>query len=336
MILFLVGILCLGGVGFGATAQSEPSLSEPVFVLLYHPDEENFASVFRDHLTWLKQNGYQTISSESLLLYLEGEAVSLPTKPILLTFDDGTIENYKIVYPMLEEFGYTGISFVLTDPDFTFYSKQFWWREVDRSGILNIENHSDSHGLVWVSPVIRDFYPGENVDDYYLIKGLDSRLGAPIYEYSYELVNNRYLPDKRIANLCVYYVAQHGGEDFFKREGWKEELFQVVEDFRNRNQERGSYETEEQKNLMFRTELYQSKKIIELTIGHRKQVEFFAYPWGAYNEELILELEKYGYHGAFTTDEGGNFPGDDPFRIKRFVVTSDMTVEDLSDILKSE
>ena len=232
MILFLLGILCLGGEGFGATSQSEPSLAEPVFVLLYHPQEENFGSAFRDHLTWLKQNGYQTISPESLLRYLEGEAVSLPTKPILLTFDDGTIENYEVVYPMLEEFGYTGISFVLTDPDFTLYSKKFWWREVDKSGILKIENHSDTHSYIWISPQIVDFF-SEEEDDYYLIKGRDSRLGAPIYEFDYELVSDRYFPDRRIANLCVRYVAQNGGKDFFKKEGWEEELLQVVEDFRN-------------------------------------------------------------------------------------------------------
>jgi peptidoglycan/xylan/chitin deacetylase (PgdA/CDA1 family) len=335
ILLCVIGILCLGAKGFSAALQSAPTLAEPVFVLLYHPWEENFGSTFRDHLTWLQQNGYQTIPPEKLMSYLEGEEVSLPAKPILLTFDDGTIENYEVVYPMLEEFGYTGISFVITGPEFTSHSNKFWWRKVDRSGILKIESHSRSHGLIWTSPRIIDFFLEEE-DDYFLIKGLDSRLGAPIYEYDDELVNDRYFPDRRIADLCVRYVAQNGGKEFFKKEGWDEELLQVVGDFRNSHQDRGSYEKEARKNVRLRIELYRSKRIIEETIGHGKEVEFFAYPWGAYNAELILEVKKYGYRGAFTTDEGGNFPGDDPFKIKRFVITSDMTVEDLSDLLNSQ
>ena len=335
MMLCVIGVLCLGGEGIIATSQSEPILSEPVFVLLYHPSEMNFESAFREHLTWLQQNGYQPISQETLIDYLEGKPASIPSRPILLTFDDGTIENFNIVYPTLQEFSYTGVSFVITSTDFTFYSQKVWWREVDRSGILKIESHSHSHSLIWIGPQIIDFFSGEE-DDYYLIKGRDSRLGAPIYEFDYELISHRYLPDKRIADLCVRYVAQNGGADFFKKANWENELSQVVEDFRNRFQERNSYEKEVQKKLRFQTELYQSKKIIERTIGRGKQVKFFAYPWGAYDIDLIDQLKRYGYRGAFTTDSGGNFPGDDPFKIKRVIITSEMTVEDLANILKTE
>ena len=332
MLLCVLGIMCLAGAGIAATLQGGPSLSAPVFVLLYHPDEVNFESTFRDHLAWLKQNGYQTISPETLIDYLDGKVASLPSKPILLTFDDGTIENFSIVYPVLQEFGYTGVSFVITSSDFTSYSQKAWWRTVDRSGILEIESHSHSHGLVWTGPEIVDFFSGEE-DDYYLIKGRDSRLGAPIYQFDYELISNRYLPDKRIADLCVRYVAQNGGTDFFKKANWENELLLVVENFRNHYQERGSYEQESQRMLRLRTELYRSKKFIELTIGRGKEVEYFAYPWGVYDEELILQLKSYGYRGAFTTDGGGNLPGDDPFKIKRSIITSTMTVEDLAAIL---
>lgn len=336
-IAFTLSIIAFRGrVLASSPLRNDSPFKSPIFVLLYHPSEERFEATFRDHLKWLKQNGYQTIHLEALVDYLEGCETFLPPKPILLTFDDGTIENYEIVYPMLEEFGYTGISFVLTNPSFTHFSKKSWWREVDQSGILDIENHSHSHGLIWTGPQIFDFFSGEDPESYYLIRAVDWRLGAPIYEYDYELISPRYFPDRRVANLCVNYVAQNGGQDFFMREGWKEELLQVVEDFRSHHKDRGSYETEVQRNLRIRTEVYRSKKIIEMTIGRGKQVEFFAYPWGAYDEELILQLKSYGYWGAFTTDWGGNFAGDDPFKIKRLVITSEMTVEDLSDILESE
>jgi len=308
----------------------------PIFVLLYHPWEEGFETAFRNHLDWLKQNGYQTIPLEALIDYLEGREAFLPPKPILLTFDDGTIENYNIVYPILQEFGFIGIAFVITGSFFTPDSQKFWWKEVDRSGILEVESHTRTHSLIWISPHIIDFYSGEDSEYYYLIKGKDWRLGAPIYEFGYELVNDRYLPDRRITNLCVEYIVQNGGEAFFKREDWRDELLKVVDNFRGRYREKGSYETEVQKDRRHRIELLQSKRTIERTIGRGETVEFFAYPWGVYDEELILQLKRYGYRGAFTTDWGGNFPGDDPFKIKRFVITSEMTVEDLSNILESE
>ncbi len=337
-ILPFVIILTIGSFGGERTqaiGQDSSPFSGPVYVLLYHPWEVGFGPAFSDHLNWLKQNGYQPISPETLIDYLEGKQASIPSGSILLTFDDGTIENFNMVYPALQEFGYTGVSFVITSNDFTFYSQKVWWREVDRSGILKIESHSHSHALIWIGPQIIDFFSGEE-DDYYLIKGRDSRLGAPIYEFEYELISHRYLPDKRIADLCVRYVAQNGGADFFKKANWENELSQVVEDFRSRFQERNSYEKEVQKKLRLQTELYQSKKIIERTIGRGKQVKFFAYPWGAYDIDLIDQLKRYGYRGAFTTDSGGNSPGDDPFKIKRVIITSEMTVEDLANILKTE
>lgn len=253
----------------------------PIYVLLYYPQEEGFESAFRGHLTWLKRNGYETISLEIWIEYMEGKTASLPPKPILLTFDDGTIENYEIVYPLLEEFGYTGVGFVITSPFFIQFSKKFWWKEVDRSGILKMESHSRSHSLIWVSPEIVDFYTGEDPGDYFLIKKLDMRLGAPIYDYDYELVNDWYQPDKRVANFCVNYVAQNGREEFFKKEGWREELWQLVENFRNDHPNKDSYENERKKEARLKKEIFQSKKAIEQSIGRGKEGTIFAYPWGA-------------------------------------------------------
>ena len=333
-VILLILVPGLSGVQ-RASLHAQP-FSGPIFVLLYHPWEEGFQSAFRGHLDWLKQNHYQTISLETLIQYLKGEEVPLPMNPILLTFDDGTIENYKIVYPMLQEFDFIGTAFVITGFPFTGSSNRFWWREVDRSNLLEIENHSRSHRYIWISPRIVDFYSGEDPGDYWLIRGMDWRLGAPIYEFGYELIYDQYLPDRRIADLCVNYVKQKGGQDFFNRAEWKEELLQKVEDFRKEHQGHGRYEMEVQRNRRIKTEIGLSKRVIEQTIGRGKEVKFFAYPWGAYDESLIIQLKQEGYQGGLTVDFGGNFPGDDPFKIRRIIVTSEMTVEDLKDLIKKE
>jgi peptidoglycan/xylan/chitin deacetylase (PgdA/CDA1 family) len=321
--------------GQKVSSYADSSFQRPIFVLLYHPWEEGFEDAFREHCGWLHQMGFETISIEMLIDYMEGKKTVLPSQPLLLTFDDGTIENHEIVYPILQEFGYQGTAFVMTGPPFFQSTDRLWWKEVDRSKILRIENHSHTHSLIFTGPRIIDFYSGENFEDYYLIKGMDWRLGAPIYELDAELVQNRYYPDRRLTDRCAGYVAQNGGEAFFKRDGWREELYQVVENFRSSMTEKGRYEGEVQKGFRIQREIFHSKRVIEHAIGSGKKVEYFAYPWGIYDDGLISQL-KNGYRGAFTSAWGGNFPGDDPFRIKRVVVTSGMSVEDLAILLQVE
>jgi peptidoglycan/xylan/chitin deacetylase (PgdA/CDA1 family) len=305
-----------------------------VYVLLFHPWEKGFERSFKITLSWLKKNRYHTVDPETLVDFLEEQEVHLPSKPILLTFDDGTLETYQIVYPMLKKFGFQGIAFVITTPHLIDDFKRSWWTEVDQSGWLRIESHSHSHSLIFRGQRIIDFYTGKEWNDSFLIKRMDRRLGAPIYHYGYELVHRRYYPEKDISDLCVSYVTQHGGLDFFKEKNWKKELLSIVHQYRKYRKVIGFYEKRQGWRTRIGIEVHRSKKMIEQTIGRGKEVRFFAYPWGAYNKELIGQMKKAGYRGAFTSERGANHPGDDPFKIKRTTITSEMIEKDRVNILK--
>ena len=86
----------------------------PLYVLSYHPWPDGFQEYFSTQLNWLKDHGFETISLEALVSYLRGEEVSIPERPIAMTFDDGTIENFTIVCPLFKKFGYSGTVFALT------------------------------------------------------------------------------------------------------------------------------------------------------------------------------------------------------------------------------
>jgi peptidoglycan/xylan/chitin deacetylase (PgdA/CDA1 family) len=63
-------------------------------------------------------------------------------------------------------------------------------------------------------------------------------------------------------------------------------------------------------------EIADSKRLIEDQIG--RQVEFFAYPYGSYDQEAFTLLQAAGYRGACTGVSGYNLPGDtQPYRLKR-------------------
>ncbi|HNV71570.1 MAG TPA: polysaccharide deacetylase family protein [Candidatus Ozemobacteraceae bacterium] len=68
----------------------------------------------------------------------------------------------------------------------------------------------------------------------------------------------------------------------------------------------------------YEREIVRPKQIIEQKLG--TPVLFMAWPYGIYTEETLAMAKKAGYAGAYTVDGGGNYPGLDPFQVKRQVV----------------
>jgi peptidoglycan/xylan/chitin deacetylase (PgdA/CDA1 family) len=82
---------------------------------VYRKDLSIKPEQFREQMQWLKDNGYQTISLTHLVYALNIGWPKLPEKPIILTFDDGYVDNYEQAFPILKEMGFIGTFFVLTD-----------------------------------------------------------------------------------------------------------------------------------------------------------------------------------------------------------------------------
>ena len=60
----------------------------------------------------LHQWGYQTITVEMLVRAIQQGAI-LPPKPIILTFDDGSETTYTNALPILEQYNFTGVSYII-------------------------------------------------------------------------------------------------------------------------------------------------------------------------------------------------------------------------------
>ena len=69
--------------------------------------------VFKSHMKMLADNGYHTILPDQLYDYLNNGA-SLPSKPIMLTFDDTDLDQFEIAAPTLEQYGFKGVFFIMT------------------------------------------------------------------------------------------------------------------------------------------------------------------------------------------------------------------------------
>ncbi|MBV6274437.1 polysaccharide deacetylase family protein [Alcaligenaceae bacterium CGII-47] len=87
-------------------------------VLMYHhvrPGAGMIATTpenFEDQLRWLAKNGYVSLTTAQFLGHLNGAAV--PRKSVLISFDDGYLDNWVYAYPLLKKYGFKATIFLVT------------------------------------------------------------------------------------------------------------------------------------------------------------------------------------------------------------------------------
>ncbi|MDO7744857.1 MAG: polysaccharide deacetylase family protein [Pedobacter sp.] len=70
-------------------------------------------ATFKGHMKMLADSGYHTILLDQLYDYLNN-GTHLPSKPIVLTFDDTDLDQYTIAAPEMKKYGFKGAFFVMT------------------------------------------------------------------------------------------------------------------------------------------------------------------------------------------------------------------------------
>lgn len=93
----------------------------PVPVLAYHHVNEHKGDmvtvtpeVFARQMRYLKDAGYRTLRTSELLSYINGE-LSLDEKAVMITFDDGWLDNYVHAFPILKKYNINATVFITTD-----------------------------------------------------------------------------------------------------------------------------------------------------------------------------------------------------------------------------
>lgn len=77
--------------------------------------------LFKTQIEYFK-NKFNIVTMEQVIESIQtGESYRLPDNALLLTFDDGYIDNYTVAYPILEEYGLQGSFFI---PGKTFATHQ--------------------------------------------------------------------------------------------------------------------------------------------------------------------------------------------------------------------
>ena len=112
----------------------------------YRRDLSVSPALFEQHLAYLHDEGYQSITLYDLVNAL-ARGAALPPKPVILTFDDGYRDNYTNAFPLLKQYGFTATFFVLTDVTYQGLPDYLTWDEMREmtAGGMDIECHARVH-----------------------------------------------------------------------------------------------------------------------------------------------------------------------------------------------
>ncbi|OGE72075.1 hypothetical protein A2617_02845 [Candidatus Daviesbacteria bacterium RIFOXYD1_FULL_41_10] len=127
-------------------------------ILLYHyignnPDPKDSArdnismgpDKFNEQMKYLSDNGYNTISLDTLYPTLSGTS-TFPSKPVILTFDDGYMDFYYNAYPILKQYNLRATVFIPTAlMNQGYYLTWDQIREMSVSGLITFGAHSVHH-----------------------------------------------------------------------------------------------------------------------------------------------------------------------------------------------
>ncbi len=126
-------------------------------ILMYHHIDEYgddsvtiSESLFEEQLEYLYENGYNTVSLDQLVGFVEN-GTPLPERPVMITFDDGYESNYTIAFELLRKYGFCASIFVVASEvgETPGSLRHFDWneaREMVSSGHIQIASHTyDMH-----------------------------------------------------------------------------------------------------------------------------------------------------------------------------------------------
>jgi peptidoglycan/xylan/chitin deacetylase (PgdA/CDA1 family) len=292
---------------------------------------QNWLSVSLEHFEefckFLKKENYETLLLEDWY-YLQNNPEKIRKNQIVLTFDDGYLDNYVFAYPILKKYNLKGTVFV--NPEFIDPSQNIrptleavWnkeieikelnplgflnWPEIqflDKSGVLDIQNHSMTHNYYFYSDNLIDFYHGQEEfhwlpwilkkerKPFWLIENQSSYVpyGYPLFEYGRALGLKRFIPSEGFIKEFIMEVKRIESSPKNQK---LEILKRFIEDFKLKNGEIGVFESDLETQQRFEFELLESKRILEEKLN--KKVDFLCWPGGGYNELSLKSAKEAGY-----------------------------------------
>lgn len=308
--------------------------------------------VFARYLEVLKRESIQTLTLPELREYRAGTR-TLTGRAVVLTFDDGYLDFWLNVFPLLQRYEAKATVFVTTEfvdgegPARTGDDVYPWgflnWaemRHMEASGLVDVQSHAVTHTWYPVGPRLVDVhrpalpwrtlrslwwnrYPEKKPHWFRIGRHEDLPFGLPVLENAKSLLARRYFLDPRIEESLVSMVANAGGAAFFDRPDWRERYRGEYDTLSGVAGNVGRHETEEERLARLTDELSGSRTRLSEALG--KDVRYLCCPGGSLNEDVLRLARELGYHGVSIPawfERGLNRPGGNLDRFYRVTSTS--------------
>ncbi len=258
------------------------------------------ASLFRTQMEFFKNN-YNVVTMEQVIAAVKKQN-KLPEKAVLLTFDDGYVDNYTVALPILEAFGFQGSFFI---PGKTFSTHQL----LDVNKIHYILASADIKSLVIDVKKKMDYYRGNefdypSTDDLWNLYAIDERFDGKDIVFVKKML--QVILPERLRNII-------SSELFEKYVGVTEEqlayeLYMTPEQI-HLLKKHGmfigihGYDHYWLSNLSLKNMQEDISKALD-TMGEyiNKEEWVMNYPYGDYNEDVLKYVKDHGACIGLTTE----------------------------------
>lgn len=318
-------------------------------VVMYHgvaPDRPGWlwnhlitpVEVFEAQMSLLREKGWNTITLGRLYSHMK-ENAPLPEKPVVLTFDDGYLDNWVFAYPILKKYGHHAAIWMTTDfidpasdprptledvwngsmsaddlPGAGFLS---WaeMRSMEKTGHVEVQSHAKTHTWHFCGEEIVDFHRPAGVDGYVPQPWL-SWNAAPEKKHAY--MTRDFGLDIPWGTPVYRHERALVARRYFDEPSRSRALSAKVEAgggaaFFDRPCWRdelaavaaasgdgsGRYETDEEYEKRVTEELAGSRAVLSQGLG--REVDFLCWPGGGYNTTTLKIAAEAGYLST-TTD----------------------------------
>lgn len=315
-------------------------------------------ALFEEHCKGMADEGWRGISLAEAESFLH-DGKPLPKKSVLITFDDGFLDNYVYALPILRKYGHKGVIFATTakleaakglrpslqdvwdgtmsreelprvDAPFTPHPLGFderhdlflnWdeARAAEASGVMAVAAHSLWHSNIFTSPDFQGFFIPRRRERTFDRVASHVPWGLPRFTVGPSLQARAFLPSTELVEGICEIVPQNKAEAF---------AFFSLPDNAQRvanfvsslgKEGLGRYETDEEQYERLHQDFSQCKAMLEQELGH--SVTAFCWPWGAFSKKAFSLGQELGFQTFFTTAMGAN-PAGQPSRVNRFKAKS--------------
>jgi peptidoglycan/xylan/chitin deacetylase (PgdA/CDA1 family) len=215
-----LAVLCCAFVAARPAIAAHPKVRQYyVPVLIYHhikwskPSDDAtergltiYPSQFAAHLKYLRANHYHAISALTLTEALRGSA-RLPSKPVVLSFDDGYTDVYDNVYKVLRTDHMTATFFIIAG--LVGQPRYLTWTQIQdmaKHG-MDIEAHTMTHPDLTVVPAAQTW--GE-IDQSRLVLQQHLHRSVRVFCYPYGAYDTLVLKDVAKAGYWAAFTTQEG------------------------------------------------------------------------------------------------------------------------------